>query len=73
MERALRAADLMPEAIEVERVVRRFDSVAEALAAVGGLEERWKTNGRWLRYIAFLEQGGRTLTQSHLLVKARRR
>jgi hypothetical protein len=37
-----------------------------------GLEDRWKADGRWFRYIAFLESGGRTLTRSHLLVKARR-
>ncbi len=61
------------EALEVERLVQRFDSVEEGLAAAVGLEERWKADGRWFRYIAFLESGGRTLTRSHLLVKARRR
>ena len=60
------------EALEVERDVRRFDSVEEGLAAAVGLEERWKADGRWFRYIAFLESGGRTLTRSHLLLKARR-
>jgi len=60
------------EALEVERDVRRFDSVEEGLAAAVGLEDRWKADGRWFRYIAFLESGGRTLTRSHLLVKARR-
>jgi SAM-dependent methyltransferase len=61
------------EALEVEQDVRRFDSVEEGLAAAVGLEDRWKADGRWFRYIAFLEGGGRTLTRSHLLVKARRR
>jgi SAM-dependent methyltransferase len=61
------------EALEVERDIRRFDSVEEGLAAAVGLEDRWKADGRWFRYIAFLESGGRTLTRSHLLVKARRR
>jgi len=61
------------EALEVERDVRRFSSVEEGLAAAVGLEDRWKADGRWFRYIAFLESGGRTLTRSHLLVKARRR
>jgi SAM-dependent methyltransferase len=61
------------ETLEVERDVRRFDSVEEGLAAAVGLEDRWKADGRWFRYIAFLESGGRTLTRSHLLVKARRR
>jgi SAM-dependent methyltransferase len=60
------------EALEVEREVRRFASVEEGLAAAVGLEDRWKADGRWFRYIAFLESGGRTLTRSHLLVKARR-
>lgn len=72
MERALRAASLIPEAIEVERHVQEFRSVEEALGAAVGLEERWRTDGRWFRYIAFVEGGGRTLTRSHLLVKARR-
>ena len=52
--------------------VRRFGSVEEALAAAVGLEERWRADGRWFRYIEFLEKGGRTLTRSHLLAKARR-
>jgi ubiquinone/menaquinone biosynthesis C-methylase UbiE len=56
--------------LEVEREERRFGSVEEALAAVVGLEDRWKSDGRWFRYIKFLEDGGRTLTRSHLLVKA---
>jgi SAM-dependent methyltransferase len=60
------------EALEVEREVRRFGSVEEGLAAAVGLEDRWKADGRWFRYVAFLEGGGRTLTRSHLLVKARR-
>lgn len=73
MRDVLIAHDFEPEAIEVERRVRRFSSVEEALAAAVGLEERWRADGRWFRYIAFLESGGRTLTQSHLVVKARRR
>jgi SAM-dependent methyltransferase len=60
------------EALEVEQEVRRFASVEEGLAAAVGLEDRWKADGRWFRYIAFLEGGGRTLTRSHLLVMARR-
>lgn len=73
MVRSLRAAGFVPEVIEVERDVREFSSVEEALAAAVGLEERWKADGRWFRYIAFLEGGGRTLTRSHLLAMARRR
>jgi len=60
------------EHLEVEREVTTFGSVEEALAAVVGLGERWKVDGRWFHYIRFLEEGGRTLTRSHLIVKARR-
>jgi len=73
MRAALESHGLAVEALEVEQDVRRFDSVEEGLAAAVGLEDRWKADGRWFRYIAFLESGGRTLTRSHLLVKARRR
>jgi hypothetical protein len=61
------------EHLEVERRVQAFGSVEEGLAAALGLEERWKADGRWFRYVKFLEEGGRTLTRSHLIVKARRR
>ena len=72
MERTLRASGFVPEAIEVEREVARFASVEEGLATAVGLEDKWRSDGRWFRYIAFLEQGGRTLTRAHLIVKARR-
>lgn len=61
------------EHLEVEREVRHFDSVEAALAAAVGLQERWRADGRWFHYVRFLEEGGRTLTRSHLIVKARRR
>jgi hypothetical protein len=70
--RALGAAGFVVEHMEVEREVKTFGSVEEALAAVLGLEERWRVDGRWFHYIRFLEEGGRTLTRSHLIVKARR-
>jgi SAM-dependent methyltransferase len=70
--RVLGDAGFIVEHMEVEREVRTFGSVEEALAAVLGLEERWKMDGRWFHYIKFLEEGGRTLTRSHLIVKARR-
>jgi hypothetical protein len=72
MERVLRAAGFVPEVIEVEREVAHFDSVEQGLAAAVGLEDKWRADGRWFLYIAFLEQGGRTLTRAHLIVKARR-
>ena len=60
------------EHIEIEREVQRFASVEHALAAAIGLEERWRADGRWFNYLKVLEEGGRTLTRSHLVVKARR-
>jgi ubiquinone/menaquinone biosynthesis C-methylase UbiE len=72
MEQVLGGHGLAPEVIEVEREIKRFASVEEGLAAAVGLEDRWKSDGRWHRYLAFLEAGGRTLTRSHLIVKARK-
>ena len=72
MERVLRSSGLIPEVIEVESDVTRFASVEEGLAAAVSLEDKWRSDGRWFRYIAFLEEGGRTLTRAHLIVKARR-
>jgi hypothetical protein len=71
--RVLEAAGFAVEQLAVERDVQRFGSVEEALAAAVGLEERWRADGRWFRYIRFLEEGGRTLTRAHLLARARRR
>jgi SAM-dependent methyltransferase len=72
MERALRFHGFAPDVLECERDVARFGSVEEGLAAAVGLEDKWRADGRWFRYIAFLEEGGRTLTRAHLIVKARR-
>ena len=69
----LAGSGLEVEHLEVERQVQSFGSLEEGLAEAIGLEERWKTDGRWVRYLKFLEEGGRTLTRSHLIVKARRR
>jgi SAM-dependent methyltransferase len=69
---ALGTAGLVVEHLEVERDVQRFASVEEALAAAVGLEDRWRADGRWFRYLKFLEEGGRTLTRAHLVAKARR-
>jgi SAM-dependent methyltransferase len=60
------------EHLEVEQEVQRFESVEQGLAAAIGLAEKWKSDGRWFHYIKFLEQGGRTLTRSQLVAKARR-
>jgi len=69
----LRENGFIPEHLEVEREVTRFGTVQEGLAAAAGLEDKWKADSRWQRYVEFLERGGRTLTRSHLIVKARRR
>jgi len=63
----------MVEHLEVEREVHRFVTAEEALAHVAGLRAKWEADGRWQRYLKFLQRGGRTLTRSHLAVKARRR
>jgi SAM-dependent methyltransferase len=61
------------EHLEVEREVREFGSTDDALAHAEGLRAKWESDGRWQRYTEFLERGGRTLTRSHLIVKAGRR
>jgi len=70
--RVLTGCGFVVQHLEVEREVQHFDSVEAALAAAIGLAERWKTDGRWFHYVRFLEEGGRTLTRSHLIVKARK-
>jgi len=70
--RVLAATGFAIEHLEVEQEVQQFGSVEQALAAAIGLAERWKADGRWFHYVRFLEEGGRTLTRSHLIVKARR-
>ena len=72
MEATLGRAGLTPEGVEVEREVRTFASVEEGLAAAVSLQDRWKSDGRWHRYLRYLEEGGRTLTRSHLIVMARK-
>lgn len=70
--RVLAECGFAVEHLEVEQEIQRFDSVEAALAAAVGLQERWKSDGRWFHYMRFLEEGGRTLTRSHLIVKARK-
>src|SRR5881296_1408561 len=69
----LTAAGFSIEHLSVERDVQEFGSVQEALAASIGLEEKWRADGRWFRYIKFLEDGGRTLTRAHFSVRARKK
>ena len=52
--------------------MQQFETVEQGLAAAVALQEKWKADGRWFRYVKFLEEGGRTLTRAHLVVKARK-
>ena len=70
--RLLKRTGFAVEHLEVERDVKAFASVEEGLAAAIGLQERWKVDGRWFKYVKFLEDGGRTLTRAQLVVKARK-
>src|SRR6267378_3456567 len=70
--RLLKRTGFTLDHLEVERDVKAFSSVEEGLAAAVGLQEKWKVDGRWFRYVKFLEDGGRTLTRAHLVVKARK-
>ena len=72
MDATLQRAGLTPEIVEVEREVSVFASVEEGLAAAVSLQDRWKSDGRWYRYLRYLEEGGRTLTRSHLIAMARK-
>ena len=70
--RVLTESGFAVEHLWVEREVQEFASVEEALAAAIGLAEKWRADGRWFRYVKFLESGGRTLTRAHLHVVARK-
>lgn len=61
------------EHLQVERHVRQFASEAEAIQTLAHLRPRWESDGRWGNYLAYLSAGGRELTRSQVLVKARRR
>mgnify|MGYP001595571231 CR=1 FL=1 len=73
MSAVLGATGFVPERLEVEREVAEFSTVADGLSLVRGIRSRWEADGRWENFLAFLEAGGRTLTRSHLIVKARKR
>ncbi len=70
--RLLKRCGFAIERLEVEREVATFESVEQALAAAVALQDAWKADGRWVRYVKFLEEGGRTLTRAHLVAKARK-
>ena len=72
MRRLLKRTGFAVEHLAVEYQVQQFETVEQGLAAAVALQEKWKADGRWFRYVKFLEEGGRTLTRAHLVVKARK-
>ncbi len=70
--RLLKKCGLAVDTLTVEREVAQFETVEQGLAAAVALREKWKQDGRWFRYVKFLEEGGRTLTRARLVVKARK-
>ena len=73
MSALLGANGFAPERLEVEREAAEFATVEDGLSLVREIRSRWEADGRWENFLAFLEAGGRTLTRSHLIVKARKR
>jgi SAM-dependent methyltransferase len=69
----LDGAGFVVERMEVERTVTRFASAEGGRAHTAGCRARWERDGRWAGWEAFLAGGGRTLTESRLVVFARRR
>src|SRR5207244_5916706 len=63
LRRVLEAAGFAVEHLTVDADVRRFDSVEEGLALAIGMQEKWRADGRWVRYLRYLEDGGRTVTK----------
>jgi predicted TPR repeat methyltransferase len=69
----LEGAGFRVERLEVEREVTRFESAGAALAYTASFRPKWEADGRWAGWLRFVESGGRTLTESRLVVLARRR
>jgi SAM-dependent methyltransferase len=68
----LERVGLRVERLTVERDTACFATEADALARTAGLRARWEADGRWTQWAAFVAGGGRTLTESRLVVLARR-
>ncbi len=68
----LAAAGFRVEGLEVEREVLEFESEAAARAATERFRAKWGADGRWAGWERFLAGGGRTLTESRLVARARR-
>jgi len=69
----LEAAGFAVERLHVERNVTRFASAEVAIAHAVRFRAKWEADGRWAGWERFVRAGGRTLTESRLVVLARRR
>lgn len=69
----LAAADFRVERLEVERAVTTFESEEAALRAAERFRRKWEADGRWAGWERFVAGGGRTLTESRLVVLAHRK
>ncbi len=72
VKRLLKRCGFAVERLDVAREVAQFETVEQGIAAAGSLKAQWKQDGRWPRYVKFLQEGGRTLTRARLVVRARR-
>jgi SAM-dependent methyltransferase len=68
----VRHAGFRVERLEVERAVAAFESAEEARQTTERLRAKWEASGRWAGWERFLADGGRTLTESRVVVLARR-
>jgi SAM-dependent methyltransferase len=68
----LRQAGFRVEKLEVEHAVTTFESAEEARAATERFRAKWEASGRWAGWERCLAEGGLTLTESRLVVLARR-
>lgn len=68
----LRASGFRVDRLEVEREVAEFATCEEALEATTRLRTKWEESDRWASWERFLAGGGRTLTESRLVVLAYR-
>jgi hypothetical protein len=68
----LDAAGFAVERLEVERHVLRFGSADDTMAFAARFRPKWEADGRWPGWERFVQAGGRSLTESRLVVLARR-
>ncbi len=68
----LPAAGFRVERLEVERALTTFESEEAALRAAERFRRKWEADGRWAGWERFVVGGGRTLTESRLVVLAHR-